>query len=126
MSTPVLLPDSRARNDRTIEVRGADRVVPFYCASCGVEMGKAPASDVIACVTFLCEAQQNGCAEKFGSVIGLKKAVTPTEAKFQIYAQAQLECFGHYLTVDEITVVLADVDHRFTKLTRELFPELGL
>lgn len=124
MSNPEVLPDSRARHSRILGTRDGATIVPFFCMSCGVEMGRAPASDVMQGLYFLCEPQQNNCAARFGESIGLRKVQSPERIKFDKFAQAQLECFGRYATVDELAEVLDQVDHPLAKLARELFPQL--
>lgn len=119
-----VMPDSRARHGRTLEVRHGVTVVPFYCASCGVEMGRAPDRDVMAMSFALCEPSQNNCVAKFGEAVGLGKVQSPEQIKFARFADAQLETLGHYVDAAELARVLDDVNHPLAILARELFPEL--
>ena len=121
---PETLPDSRARNSRFLGTRQGAHIVPFFCASCGVEMGKAVDRDVSEAMFFLCEANQNNCASRFGERVGLGKVESPSQIKYAKLAQAQLECFGRILTAEEFDVVMSEVDHPLAKLARELFPQL--
>lgn len=118
---PEVLPDSRAKNGRTVEIRDGVTVVPFYCASCGVEMGRAPARDVMLVSFALCEPSQNNCVAKFGEAVGLRKVQTPEAIKFAKFADAQLETVGHYITGAELDIILDDINHPLAKLARELF-----
>lgn len=62
MGRDQLLPDSRAKRDRSIAGPGGIQYVPIYCINCGKRYGFVPAS-MITHVTALCD---QGCAGKFG------------------------------------------------------------
>ena len=88
-------------------------------------MGRAVASDVSEAMFFLCEPQQNNCAERCGGMVGVGKVESPHQIKFAKLAQAQMETFGRGLTPDEFEVAVSDVDSPFAKLARELFPQIA-
>jgi hypothetical protein len=112
VSTPNILPDSRARITRNrVNVRGTI-YVPVFCANCGADGGGVPEENMTYCF-YLC----NLCCEKQGPIAGTY--MEPDAVFHEKVRQAQLEKYGRQLTEVEVLKALEDESGPLAKLARE-------
>lgn len=76
--------------------------VPCYCVNCGVRGPDLINGDVPGVNgAWICDARQNGCAEKWSPELG--KMLLPEAVYFELQRQEQIAQLGRALAGDETT-----------------------
>lgn len=104
MSSPEILPDSRQHTDHTPKgmIQGPWGMwVPVFCGNCGIEGGSCPEQNMTF-IFWLCQK----CAETYGEIAGTM--LMPDEVFFEKLKQEQMASFGHYLTQQELAIVVEE------------------
>jgi len=110
-----VLPSSVAREIKGDQMRNGVKWIPIFCANCGVDGGHVPEPSKDFAF-YLCDAHQNGCAEKWTDVVGLM--IVPQEKFWEVARQEQLERLGREMTVTEVADALKDPNHWLQSLLR--------
>lgn len=102
MSTPEILPDSRAREVRGRIFTPGGAWIPVFCANCGVPGGSCPEENMTF-LFYLCQK----CNDTYGDIAGTM--MMPDEVFFEKLKQEQLASHGRFLSEAELVeIVLAD------------------
>jgi len=90
-----ILPDSRLKNPKRVTNHLGYNWIPIYCANCGADGGFVP-EDNMNFAFYLCDP----CAEKLPPIDGTY--VMPDEVFWKKLEEAQIEKYGHLLSVTEM------------------------
>ena len=117
-----ILPNSRLKEDKKVIFwPNGMKLVPLYCANCGVDSGsyvlESEWDSVKNFACYLCDERQNNCAAKWSPLLGVY--MTPDEVFWTKLRNAQIEKFGRELTGPEIIEALKDENHIISKLAKE-------
>ena len=110
-----VLPSSVTREIKGDVMRNGVKWIPIFCANCGADGGYVPEPSKDFAF-FLCDADQNGCSEKWSPMVDLM--VVPQEKFWEIARQEQMERLGREMTVTEIANALKDPNHWLQSLLR--------
>jgi len=110
-----VVPSSVAREIKGDVMRNGVKWIPIFCANCGCDGGYVPEPSKDFAF-FLCDVNQNACAEKWSPMVDLM--VVPQEKFWEVARQEQLERLGREMTVDEVANALKDPNHWLHSLLR--------
>lgn len=99
-----ILPDSRITTNHTPKgaIQGPYGMwVPVFCGNCGVEGGMCPEYNMTF-IFWLCKK----CEETYGNIAGTM--LMPDEVFYEKLKQEQMSSYGHYLTQEELAIVVAE------------------
>lgn len=108
-----LLPDSRLKTPKNVQIHLGRNWVPIFCASCHKDSGTFVMEENCTFAFYLCDP----CAARFGNIDGTY--AVPDEVFFERVKQAQLEEFGRELTVPELIEAVSQEDHILSKLAKD-------
>ena len=110
-----VLPSSVAREIKGDVYRNGHKWIPIFCANCGVDGGYVPEPSKDFAF-FLCDTNQNGCAEKWSPMVDLM--VVPQEKFWEVARLEQVERLGREMTTFEIADAIKDPNHWLHSLLR--------
>ena len=108
-----------ARESRGVTRGNGVSYVPLYCVNCGVRGPDAINGDQPGVgAAWICDARQNGCAEKWSPQFG--QMLLSEAVYYELQRQEQIETLGHEITAAEAVEIANDGNHTLVKLARDL------
>jgi NAD-dependent SIR2 family protein deacetylase len=112
MSTPDILPDSRARETKGRIFTANGTWVPVYCANCGRNGGSCPEENMTFAF-YLC----NACVKTYGEVAGTM--MVPDQVFYDKVRDEQMEAFGRPLAHHELLCTIEQDSSPLATLLKE-------
>lgn len=112
MSSQILLPDSRPREQKKVVRLGRLNWVPIYCANCGADGGLVPEENCNFAF-YLCVP----CADRWTPLAGT--FMVPDEVFWKKVQDEQMEKYGRILEPGELAEVLKDESSSLSKLCKD-------